>query len=107
MADKRDIMISNGRTYIRNRDGEITTGELTPVLRANEPIQPGCERVRTKPLPGAPPGVYVVESIYDATEVPGPMQVEDKSGPAKVTSHAYRANWDDVDWSKADDSLPN
>ena len=103
MADKRDTLVTDGRHFVRIKDGEMQTGIVTP-LESGKPGPPGSEAVTFSPT--GLPGQYYVSPLYDESKT---LQVEDRmgQGPPKVTSHAYRAGWDDIDWSKSDDNLPN
>ena len=80
----------DGRSYgvLRQRNDEIQVGTLR-ALEEGRPIH--GELVKLRPRPDSP--LFDVE-----TEHASPTH-EEASGPAKVTTPAYRAGWDSI-WSE-------
>ncbi|AKF05592.1 hypothetical protein [Sandaracinus amylolyticus] len=77
-----------GWRVLRKREDRIEAGAIHPV-REGQPIQ--GELVSLRQRAGTP--LFDVETHYAP-----------KSGPAQVASSAYRANWDAIFGSRADDT---
>lgn len=65
--------------YARNRDGEISFGSFRPV-KEGTPLHEGEESIRIS---------KIGENVYKVTD-------SYRQGPAKVSTRAYRDNWDTI-----------
>lgn len=91
-AKTEDVMLVHGRTddgkglkVLRKKADELSAGEVRPV-EEGKPL--GGDLVRLKPRPEMPM-LCDVDVEYEA---PRPTKAE--SGPARVSSSAYRKGWD-------------
>lgn len=76
----------------RRRDGEVTVGEATK-LKDGAPLPSGGEIVYLKESKVGNP----LYDVVDSYKLPGAdSDPTESSGPAMVTSPAFRANWDSV-----------
>jgi hypothetical protein len=112
-SDKgHDVVLLHGRTddgdgirVIRSRPDKLEVGELR-AAKEGKPIM-GGEMVTLHPRAESPL-LYDVEVAHDA-RVPVPVPARG-AGPARVSSEAYRRNWDaifgDADVGMARDSEP-
>jgi len=78
---------------LRHGPGHVTLGTLTP-CRDGKPMFPGAELVT---VDEEPDGHLSCETLWSPNDGPS-------SGPAKVTTPAYRSGWDEI-WGKPDPTL--
>jgi hypothetical protein len=112
-APVEDVALIHGRTddgrglkIIRRRDNQIEAGAVLPV-EDGKPLQ--GDLVRLKPRKGFPL-LCDVETEFALPDSARPRQTQQRTekGPPRVTTDAYRRNWDTI-WSCSSnkEELPN
>ena len=98
---KRDLLIHHptvdGAVMRVKEDGTIKTGTVHPP-KEGEPIDGELVTLYDTPMS---PAVHECETVFD------PSEYGITKGPAKVTSAAYRANWDIIFGPSKDNSQLN
>ena len=89
---------------VRLRDESVSAGEVRP-MQEGKPLAEGAEIVRLKARPGCEVPAFDVERIYKQESAPA----RTGKGPAKVSTSAYRSNWETIFGapSSNDDTAPN
>jgi hypothetical protein len=101
--EERDLVFVRGPTergdgysVIRSRTGNVEVGELR-ALRSGQPIQ--GEVVSLTPISGHDQ-LFEVDVLVEP-----PKEQRGRVGPARVTSNAYRQNWDAIFGGQPEDEL--
>jgi len=86
---------SGSSLMLRHGHGHTTVGTLTP-CRDGKPVHPEAELVNVEERPD---GSLSCETLWSPDDAPSAS-----TGPAKVTSPAYRSGWDAI-WGTPDRGL--
>jgi hypothetical protein len=104
-----DVVVITGRDpatehmdVVRFREGRVETGVVAPLVEGR-PIR--GEVVSLRPRKELP--IVCDVKVELRVEPSGPTAAATHSGPARVTSNAYRDNWDAI-WARRDEAdLPS